>query len=214
MSGDAEIFTFQYGSTFNFLLCMCFVSLSKFLYIPIWFYFNPNAIMHPSRIFIFTFQYGSTFKFNAQIGRNKSNYFTFQYGSTFNSDPGRSRRQHNRLYIPIWFYFNSIAGNAEGSIVTFTFQYGSTLMEHKRNKKNKRNNFTFQYGSTLIYSCQFRIFFMLICSFLSTSLYLFYFPIHFIMFFIKKPLIPFIYIPLSTSSHFLFYRTSTEFFHY
>jgi len=45
---------------------------------------------------------------------------------------------------------------------------------------------------------------MLICSFLSTSLYLFYFPIHFIMFFIKKPLIPFIYIPLSTSSHFYF----------
>ena len=77
-------------------------------------------------------------------------------------------------------------------------------MEHKRNKKDKRNNFTFQYGSTLIYSCQFRIFFMLICSFLSTSLYLFYFPIHFIMFFIKKPLIPFIYIPLSTSSHFYF----------
>mgnify|MGYP001106225796 CR=1 FL=1 len=65
-------------------------------------------------------------------------------------------------------------------------------------------NFTFQYGSTLIHSCQFRIFFMLICSFLSTSLYLFYFPIHFIMFFIKKPLIPFIYIPLSTSSHFYF----------
>ena len=64
--------------------------------------------------------------------------------------------------------------------------------------------FTFQYGSTLIHSCQFRIFFMLICSFLSTSLYLFYFPIHFIMFFIKKPLIPFIYIPLSTSSHFYF----------
>ena len=77
-------------------------------------------------------------------------------------------------------------------------------MEHKRNKKDKRNNFTFQYGSTLIHSCQFRIFFMLICSFLSTSLYLFYFPIHFIMFFIKKPLIPFIYIPLSTSSHFYF----------
>lgn len=64
--------------------------------------------------------------------------------------------------------------------------------------------FTFQYGSTLIHSCQFRIFFMLICSFLSTSLYLFYFPIHFIMFFIKKLLIPFIYIPLSTSSHFYF----------
>ena len=64
--------------------------------------------------------------------------------------------------------------------------------------------FTFQYGSTLIHSCQFRIFFMLICSFLSTSLYLFYFPIHFIMFFIKKPLIPFVYIPLSTSSHFYF----------
>ena len=64
--------------------------------------------------------------------------------------------------------------------------------------------FTFQYGSTLIHSCQFRIFFMLICSFLSTSLYLFYFPIHFIMFFIKKLLIPFIYIPLSTSSLFYF----------
>ena len=122
----------------------------------------------------------------------------------FNCFGIKSVNERYLLYIPIWFYFNSIAGNAEGSIVTFTFQYGSTLMEHKRNKKDKRNNFTFQYGSTLIYSCQFRIFFMLICSFLSTSLYLFYFPIHFIMFFIKKPLIPFIYIPLSTSSHFYF----------
>ena len=86
------------------------------------------------------------------------------------------------LYIPIWFYFNKLSKKARKS----------------------QKNFTFQYGSTLIHSCQFRIFFMLICSFLSTSLYLFYFPIHFIMFFIKKPLIPFIYIPLSTSSHFYF----------
>ena len=108
--------------------------------------------------------------------------FTFQYGSTL-------------ILIPV---------EVDDNTTDFTFQYGSTLMEHKRNKKDKRNNFTFQYGSTLIYSCQFRIFFMLICSFLSTSLYLFYFPIHFIMFFIKKPLIPFIYIPLSTSSHFYF----------
>ena len=89
---------------------------------------------------------------------------------------------YNDLYIPIWFYFN------HSSFLRFQI----------------RESFTFQYGSTLIHSCQFRIFFMLICSFLSTSLYLFYFPIHFIMFFIKKPLIPFVYIPLSTSSHFYF----------
>ena len=88
--------------------------------------------------------------------------------------------------------------------VKFTFQYGSTLMTVSRAFFNLLWRFTFQYGSTLIHSCQFRIFFMLICSFLSTSLYLFYFPIHFIMFFIKKPLIPFVYIPLSTSSHFYF----------
>ena len=86
------------------------------------------------------------------------------------------------LYIPIWFYFNR-----QNRVEVSFYKY-----------------FTFQYGSTLIHSCQFRIFFMLICSFLSTSLYLFYFPIHFIMFFIKKPLIPFVYIPLSTSSHFYF----------
>ena len=86
----------------------------------------------------------------------------------------------------------------------FTFQYGSTLMMAAELLSMHFLRFTFQYGSTLIHSCQFRIFFMLICSFLSTSLYLFYFPIHFIMFFIKKPLIPFIYIPLSTSSHFYF----------
>ena len=86
------------------------------------------------------------------------------------------------LYIPIWFYFNPAV----------------------QPENLPEPSFTFQYGSTLIHSCQFRIFFMLICSFLSTSLYLFYFPIHFIMFFIKKPLIPFIYIPLSTSSHFYF----------
>ncbi len=86
----------------------------------------------------------------------------------------------------------------------FTFQYGSTLINYHLHYSICPACFTFQYGSTLIYSCQFRIFFMLICSFLSTSLYLFYFPIHFIMFFIKKPLIPFIYIPLSTSSHFYF----------
>ena len=88
-----------------------------------------------------------------------------------------------RIYIiPIWFYFNGIS---------LTVSISASI-------------FTFQYGSTLIHSCQFRIFFMLIYSFLSTSLYLFYFPIHFIMFFIKKPLIPFVYIPLSTSSHFYF----------
>ena len=86
----------------------------------------------------------------------------------------------------------------------FTFQYGSTLINTLSVSMYMFTSFTFQYGSTLIHSCQFRIFFMLICSFLSTSLYLFYFPIHFIMFFIKKPLIPFIYIPLSTSSHFYF----------
>ena len=86
----------------------------------------------------------------------------------------------------------------------FTFQYGSTLIDNSYAVFELRQNFTFKYGSTLIHSCQFRIFFMLICSFLSTSLYLFYFPIHFIMFFIKKPLIPFVYIPLSTSSHFYF----------
>ena len=93
-----------------------------------------------------------------------------------------------------------MSGDAE----IFTFQYGSTLIFAVYVFVSLSNFFTFQYGSTLIYSCQFRIFFMLICSFLSTSLYLFYFPIHFIMFFIKKPLIPFIYIPLSTSSHFYF----------
>ena len=108
--------------------------------------------------------------------------FTFQYGSTLMKLQHHMRKAVFRLYIPIWFYFNGM------SIVT-------TLIS---------SFFTFQYGSTLIHSCQFRIFFMLICSFLSTSLYLFYFPIHFIMFFIKKPLIPFIYIPLSTSSHFYF----------
>ena len=88
--------------------------------------------------------------------------------------------------------------------VKFTFQYGSTLMDSTLMRNLAVIRFTFQYGSTLIHSCQFRIFFMLICSFLSTSLYLFYFPIHFIMFFIKKLLIPFIYIPLSTSSLFYF----------
>ena len=93
-----------------------------------------------------------------------------------------------------------MSGDAE----IFTFQYGSTLIFAVYVFVSLSNFFTFQYGSTLIHSCQFRIFFMLICSFLSTSLYLFYFPIHFIMFFIKKPLIPFIYIPLSTSSHFYF----------
>ena len=90
------------------------------------------------------------------------------------------------------------------TVQTFTFQYGSTLIGDIFSISHYTIIFTFQYGSTLIYSCQFRIFFMLICSFLSTSLYLFYFPIHFIMFFIKKLLIPFIYIPLSTTSLFYF----------
>ena len=108
-------------------------------------------------------------------------FFTFQYGSTLMSDKTYHPRQF-LIYIPIWFYFNdALVGKVDNDV-----------------------KFTFQYGSTLIHSCQFRIFFMLICSFLSTSLYLFYFPIHFIMFFIKKLLIPFIYIPLSTSSLFYF----------
>ena len=110
-----------------------------------------------------------------------------------------------RIYIiPIWFYFNGISLTVSISASIFTFQYGSTLIFSVVLFSGNDFNFTFQYGSTLIHSCQFRIFFMLICSFLSTSLYLFYFPIHFIMFFIKKPLIPFVYIPLSTSSHFYF----------
>ena len=111
----------------------------------------------------------------------QTGFFTFQYGSTLigNND---EKKIHTLLYIPIWFYFNVLTGCPP----------------------RLSRSFTFQYGSTLIYSCQFRIFFMLICSFLSTSLYLFYFPIHFIMFFIKKLLIPFIYIPLSTSSLFYF----------
>ena len=108
--------------------------------------------------------------------------FTFQYGSTLIAPHIKCR---------------CVCSN-------FTFQYGSTLIDTMQVDVTPSSVFTFQYGSTLIHSCQFRIFFMLICSFLSTSLYLFYFPIHFIMFFIKKPLIPFIYIPLSTSSHFYF----------
>ena len=111
-----------------------------------------------------------------------SSFFTFQYGSTLINA--------NLIFVAKAAYF--------------TFQYGSTLIDVCHDRFLCRFTFTFQYGSTLIHSCQFRIFFMLICSFLSTSLYLFYFPIHFIMFFIKKLLIPFIYIPLSTSSLFYF----------
>ena len=152
--------------------------------------------------------------------------FTFQYGSTlirkrlesflplyilyipiwfyFNQLTSSGISDLFPLYIPIWFYFNSDSTASMNASIRFTFQYGSTLIRHSRKSTSILAVFTFQYGSTLIHSCQFRIFFMLICSFLSTSLYLFYFPIHFIMFFIKKPLIPFIYIPLSTSSHFYF----------
>ena len=108
------------------------------------------------------------------------------------------------LYIPIWFYFNTTVDTDDtvynGLYIPIWFYFNKNIL----GESTFKHNFTFQYGSTLIHSCQFRIFFMLICSFLSTSLYLFYFPIHFIMFFIKKPLIPFIYIPLSTSSHFYF----------
>ena len=75
-------------------------------------------------------------------------------------------------------------------IYCFTFQYGSTLIHHKMDSCKNVSNFTFQYGSTLIHDCQFRIFPVLIHTFWSISLYRFYFLIHFIMFFIKKPLIP------------------------
>ena len=109
-----------------------------------------------------------------------------------------------QLYIPIWFYFNQLQLDYQmvriHLYIPIWFYFNVEMQESTK----MTYSFTFQYGSTLIHSCQFRIFFMLICSFLSTSLYLFYFPIHFIMFFIKKPLIPFIYIPLSTSSHFYF----------
>ena len=65
MSGDAEIFTFQYGSTLIFAVYV-FVSLSNFftfqygstlmsdktyhprqflIYIPIWFYFNKEVLI-------------------------------------------------------------------------------------------------------------------------------------------------------------------------
>mgnify|MGYP000225447040 CR=1 FL=1 len=130
--------------------------------------------------------------------------FTFQYGSTLIRKRLESFLPLYILYIPIWFYFNQLTSSGISDLfplyipIWFYFNSDSTA------SMNASIRFTFQYGSTLIHSCQFRIFFMLICSFLSTSLYLFYFPIHFIMFFIKKPLIPFIYIPLSTSSHFYF----------
>ena len=109
-----------------------------------------------------------------------------------------------KLYIPIWFYFNFVLLIARCIRLSLYIPIWFYFNEYLFDKKKICEHFTFQYGSTLIHSCQFRIFFMLICSFLSTSLYLFYVPIHFIMFFIKKPLIPFIYIPLSTSSHFYF----------
>ena len=154
----------------------------KSLYIPIWFYFNQLTSSGISDLFPLYIPIWFYFNFT----RRKSSCRFWQ------------------LYIPIWFYFNVFRW---GKIIEqfslyipiwFYFNSDSTA------SMNASIRFTFQYGSTLIHSCQFRIFFMLICSFLSTSLYLFYFPIHFIMFFIKKPLIPFIYIPLSTSSHFYF----------
>ena len=59
MSGDAEIFTFQYGSTLIFAVYV-FVSLSNF----------------------FTFQYGSTLILIPVEVDDNTTDFTFQYGST------------------------------------------------------------------------------------------------------------------------------------
>ena len=154
----------------------------EFLYIPIWFYFNCSHL-------------------SCKLSLNVLYIPIWFY---FNEICILPAIIAFKLYIPIWFYFNNVYADLYGLAPVFTFQYGSTLINANLIFVAKAAYFTFQYGSTLIHSCQFRIFFMLICSFLSTSLYLFYFPIHFIMFFIKKPLIPFIYIPLSTSSHFYF----------
>ena len=176
-----------------------------FLYIPIWFYFNDIDHSYTPACNTFTFQYGSTLMYLCQLRQKTPVIFKFQYGSTLIMNR-QEVEEMKKLYIPIWFYFNT--GHPQDTVVilllyipiwfyfnpmnlqtfaeggTFTFQYGSTLIIVSIAVLSGISCFTFQYGSTLIHSCQFRIFSMLICSFLSTSLYHFYFPIHFIMFFI------------------------------
>ena len=153
-------FTFQYGSTLIKVFILFII-----------------------RAYNFTFQYGSTLIPDTHKIPLLFCCFTFQYGSTL-IQTLQEAPAVLALYIPIWFYFNpmNLQTFAEGG--TFTFQYGSTLIIVSIAVLSGISCFTFQYGSTLIHSCQFRIFSMLICSFLSTSLYHFYFPIHFIMFFI------------------------------
>ena len=96
-------FTFQYGSTSilpalgvispllylhsNMVLLQFsrvpYLSVFISIYIPIWFYFNPDVIWYVSPGTTFTFQYGST------------SIMIF-----------RQRRNCCIIYIPIWFYFN------------------------------------------------------------------------------------------------------------
>ena len=55
-----------------------------------------------------------------------------------------------KIYIPIWFYFNSITEQFDTSNAQFTFQYGSTLITPAKYTFKWSESFTFQYGSTLI----------------------------------------------------------------
>ena len=54
------------------------------------------------------------------------------------------------IYIPIWFYFNIASVLLFLLLLTFTFQYGSTLIKVNFLSSLFISQFTFQYGSTLI----------------------------------------------------------------
>ena len=76
------------------------------LYIPIWFYSNPERPRQPDYWYYFTFQSGSIQIGVTENASKEANRFTFQSGSIqMIQEPKDSKRLWS-LYIPIWFYSN------------------------------------------------------------------------------------------------------------
>ena len=77
---------------------------------------------------IFTFQYGSI-QIDAEFKCQPiDEAFTFQYGSIQITNRPNANGYERLIYIPIWFYSNTIFSTEGGFKGVFTFQYGSIQM--------------------------------------------------------------------------------------
>ena len=119
------------------------------IYIPLWFYSNCQLFIRHIPYPVFTFHYGSILISTSATCLAVLSSFTFHYGSIliwtcflFFFD--------ERIYIPLWFYSNTIKDCRRYFGAVFTFHYGSILIYFHQRFLNIACIFTFHYGSILI----------------------------------------------------------------